>query len=84
MMRGVDDSLTSPGVSIGEALLEPVCCWDEYGLGSGDDALDTGNETGSNAKLLILLCCNREPWRPKLILLSSACASGVNCACGLG
>ena len=46
----------------------------------GKDAmltLDTGNDTGSKAKLLIRLCCNWELCKPLEILLISSRASGL-------
>jgi len=44
-----------------------------------DGALDTGNDTGSNVKLLIRRCCMWLFRRPNERLRISSCACGLSC-----
>lgn len=45
--------------------------------------LETGNDTGSNAKLLIRLCCSGEVCKPLDILLISSLGAGLISCSGI-
>ena len=77
-VRGGVGCVEDGGESFGDAGPDLVASLDVgYGLDSCDGALDTGNDIGSKAKLLVRVWCMCELCRPKDRFRISFCASGL-------